>query len=283
MATPAYSIQSEDLGYYACGGKEGNRDIINCSSALELFHSATLIHDDIIDQSPYRRGKQSAHLKYSISEALTMGRLVMVKGFELVKGVKVFFEPDIIFDMINAELEEGYAEHNVNAGIESYLSIINGKTATLMRTASSIGAGIAGASSEMRVSAEEYGYNLGMAFQITDDLLDLISTEAALGKSTRIDVCTGKFTLPILLAFEDASKGDKIKLQLSNQALSSDSIECIINDIMETDAIERSLEMAEMFISNAIDSTSMFSDSVFSESLRHLAKYVVDRVSTPDI
>lgn len=266
------------LSYLACGGKDVS-EAIKIAAAFEMIHSATLIHDDINDRSDMRRGKPSVFKRYGLQEALIGGDFLFVKAF----AIGGFFNEDIV-NMV-AEACTAIAESEIVqiekegqvASVDVYLGIIEGKTAKPILAGARIGAYLAKAQPHLIQLMGVYGLNIGMAFQIVDDILDIVGSEDTLGKPRMVDFDEGKATLPLIFAMEDGNDGERISQLFHKKARSAQDIEEATTLIMGTGAIEKAKVMAQEYADKALAVLSEMPDSPHKEGLRRLAQTVVDR------
>ena len=186
-------------------GEPGRRATDLAAAAVELIHLATLYHDDVIDETDTRRGAPTVHSKWGIEVAVLAGDYLFAHGSAL--GAEAEHEvPHIlaraVADVCEGQIVETAALSNPHRGVEHYMKTISGKTAALFRASCEMGATTSGAPSEARSALADYGHHLGLAFQVVDDLLDLIGDPAITGKQPGTDLKEGVFTLPVLLGVE---------------------------------------------------------------------------------
>jgi len=193
------------LVYRACGGNErgrDTRDIIDVAAALELIHSATLLHDDIIDGSDVRRGKDSAFRKFGLAKALVTGDFVFSRAFQLCARFEerlINWAAEACISLTEGETMQGRFRHNPAVTRDDYLEIISRKTASIFEQGARTAAYLAGAPDDVVEAMASCGYSVGMTFQIVDDLLDIEGTEARVGKPVGLDLRDGNPSLPIVL------------------------------------------------------------------------------------
>ena len=180
-------------------------DAIEMAVALELIHSATLLHDDIIDGGEFRRGQPSALSKFGVADTLVAGDFLFSRAFALCTR----FEADVIrwaaeacISLTEGEIMQGRFRHNPAVTIEDYVEIIRRKTASLFETGARTAAYLAGAARENVAALGRFGHHVGLAFQISDDLLDVVGHPALTGKPRGIDLRDGNPSLPIVLALQ---------------------------------------------------------------------------------
>jgi octaprenyl-diphosphate synthase len=192
------------LVYRACGGRE-RADIIDVATALELIHSATLLHDDIIDNSETRRGKDSAFRKYGLASTLVTGDFIFSRAFQLCGRFEeqvISWAAEACISLTEGEVMQARFRHNPAVTLDDYLEIISRKTASIFRQGARTAAYLAHAPDAMVESMANCGFNVGMTFQIVDDLLDVAGQEAHLGKPVGIDLRDGNPSLPMVLALQ---------------------------------------------------------------------------------
>ncbi len=186
---------------------------IALAAAVEFIHTATLLHDDVIDESDLRRGQDSAHKIWGNTAAILVGDYLFARAFELMVKTDSLRVLDILSKasaVITAgEVRQLVESHSLDLTIESCLEIMGAKTAALFGAACQAGALVAGATEAQAQSMYTYGYNLGLIFQITDDILDYCSTDTSRGKIPGDDFREGKITLPLVYAYQSASSEDQ--------------------------------------------------------------------------
>ena len=188
--------------YRACGGSE-LRDIVDVAAALELIHSATLLHDDIIDGSEIRRGQDSAFRKYGLANTLVTGDFVFSRAFQLCARFEeklINWAAEACISLTEGEVMQGRFRHNPAVTLDDYFEIISRKTASIFQQGARTAADLAGAADGTVEAMAACGYNVGMTFQIIDDLLDVAGSEAHFGKPIGIDLRDGNPSLPVVLA-----------------------------------------------------------------------------------
>jgi len=194
------------LVYRSCGGDEEKaQDAIDAAIALELIHSATLLHDDIIDGGILRRGKPSAFARYGQAASLVAGDYLFCRAFELCGR----FEEHLVrtaaqacIQLTEGEVMEGRMRHNAAASLEDYIAVITRKTASLFAAGGRVAADLAGASHMTIDSMERVGRAVGLAFQMVDDLLDILGPEEKIGKPVGSDLRAGILSLPVVLGVQ---------------------------------------------------------------------------------
>src|SRR6266478_254613 len=206
---PALVVLSAQMG-----GLQSD-DAITVGAASELIHLATLIHDDIVDRAVLRHQKPTAAVKFGDEVAILLGDFLYVEAFSLLSSLN---DPNLVDlfaratrTMCQGEINQVRRRFQLDLSLSEYLSFIDHKTATLMGAAMRGGARLARLSTDQATALGHYGWNLGMAFQIIDDTLDLVGEEEVTGKTLRTDLANGKLTLPLIWLREKLSAGDREK------------------------------------------------------------------------
>lgn len=267
------------LTYYACGGKDPSLPI-NIGAAFEIIHSATLIHDDINDMGEMRRGRKTLHREYTISKAIIAGDYMFAMGFRLL----AMAAPHIVDYIVDASASMGAGEfvqkdfeHASSVSEEDYLGIISGKTAKLFEASAKSGAAVATQNMTLLETIGRYAHQIGMAFQIVDDTLDVTGDPNNTGKAVGTDLLEGKPTLPVIYAMQDPAVGPRIRELFEKQEASMDDVREALRLINSTDAVSRCLEKAESIADDSIALMDSVPDSVYKSALLKLADYVVRR------
>ena len=267
------------LAYHACGGKNP-RKAIDVATALEMIHNATLVHDDINDHSELRRGAQAAYKKYSVGKSIIAGDFMFAIGFRLIGSASyeiVDFIVEASAAMSAGEFDQKEFERNVGVTEEDYMKIIEKKTARLIECGAKIGAFLSGAGDDAILKVGEFAFRTGTAFQIVDDMLDVIGDEGTTGKRIGSDIMEGKPTLPVIYAMQDPVCGDAVRELFRKKDLEWSDVSEAIDLIKRTDAIQRCSEKAKAIAGDAIPSLDFLEDSVYKRSLVNLSDYIVNR------
>lgn len=268
-----------------CGYKEKqNHGLLTDFSILfEFLHAATLLHDDVIDQADKRRGKTTAHKIWDAPKVILTGDFLLARSLNIAAKTENI---DIIsvISRITEEMSQGEIDQlgqigNINLSEDDYLQIIRRKTAALIEGACKCGALLANAPKNREDALFNYGYHLGMAFQMADDLLDYTADADTLGKNTGADLREGKLTLPLIKTFKRASKDDKDKIKRIIKAEDFDQSEfkALILMIRKYKGIEYTQEKASKHIKKAKENLEMFEQSDQKKLLTMLADYSIER------
>jgi octaprenyl-diphosphate synthase len=250
---------------------------------VEMIHTASLIHDDIIDESDKRRGKDTVHTRWGPNITVLLGDYIYINtiGSSLntanLEITKILIQASA--QMIEGELNEYYLSGNLKITEEDYLDILNKKTASLFSACCQIGGRLAGAPEKFITVLGEFGINFGMSFQLIDDLLDYSGDPESLGKPILSDLREGRITLPLIYTFNnDGHKNRKSITDLFNQKdFSKFAIKRIIDIVESNGALDYTFQKARDFSVSARNILNRFPESVFRESLARISDYVLHR------
>lgn len=261
------------------GGKTD--EAIRLGAAIELIHTATLVHDDIIDNSDYRRNQPSVHARWGRDLSIIAGDYLYAKAFLLLSSLSDPFLNKAMamcaHVMCEGEMKQVEKRNQFLMSEEEYLKIIHQKTAALFQAAC-MGGGYYSGTSEPNVHLlGNYGFSLGMAFQIVDDCLDLTGETKTLGKTTGLDLTKNDVTLPLLYLLQamPAPRRDSLIERMRAGQLPFEEIRKIA---VEEKAVERAMAKARGYIDSALESLKPFKDSPYRQSLEQLAHHCIDRV-----
>ncbi len=255
------------------------------AAAVEFIHSATLLHDDVVDESDLRRGKKPANLIWGNSASILVGDFLFARAFNLMVETGSMDALGILSNaasvIAEGEVQQLAALRNLAMTEKDYMAVIKAKTAELFAAACEVSPVIAGLSEDRRTALRDYGLKLGLAFQLVDDALDYRGREAALGKSVGDDFREGKMTLPVIRAVAVANDQDRAfwrRVIVERQQDEAD-LEQATDILQRTDALEETLQMARRFSIEAIEALDVFPPSNLRNCLQDLAAFVVSRAS----
>ncbi|MBM7701720.1 heptaprenyl diphosphate synthase component II [Metabacillus iocasae] len=248
--------------------------------ALELIHMASLVHDDVIDDADKRRGKPTIKAKWDNRIAMYTGDYIFARSLEMMANIKNVEAHQILSNtMVQlslGEIEQIKDKYNLDQNLRTYLRRIRRKTALLIAVSCQLGAIATDASKSVHKELYRFGYYVGMAFQITDDILDFTSSAEQLGKPVGSDLLQGNITLPVLFAMENPAFRDKVELLFTAEHKEA-LIEDIITYIKSSGAIERSLNVSDQYLQKAIDVLDHLPDNKAKKALYQIAKFVGKR------
>lgn len=266
----------------ACGATDMT-PVHSLATAVEFIHTATLLHDDVVDESDLRRGKPAAKNVWGNSASILVGDFLFARAFTLMVETKSLRVLDILSNassvIAEGEVHQLSVQGKLDLPTEIYLRIIEAKTAALFEAASESGAVCAGANEEQIKALKSYGKNLGLAFQLVDDALDYGGTTAVIGKSVGDDFRECKITLPVVIARRRGNDEDKA---FWDRALSMDTQEendlpHAIHLIRSTGAAEDTLAEARSYVNIAKKALKALPPSPFIDALAGLADFTVER------
>lgn len=258
-------------------------DRYELAAVVEYIHTATLLHDDVVDQSKMRRGQGTAHKKWGNAASVLTGDFLYSRAFEVMVGVHSMAVMAVLAKATNiiAEGEVLQLLHcqNPELTIKEYFQVIERKTACLFQTSAQLGAVIAKTDESKTKALANYGLHLGNAFQIVDDILDYQASTKTTGKEPGNDLAEGKTTLPIIYALKSANKADKALLTKSVCEADTSQIQAIIAILDKTMAFKKSYQQAKHCVLQAKKCLSILQDSPAKEALNLLADFALDRQS----
>ena len=258
----------------ACGS--GGVRTIHLATAVELMHTASLIHDDIMDEAILRRGQPTVNGKWDNLFAVITGDYLYCKVFSFLAKNKEFEIISILAAttarMCEGEIAQIARRNDSDISEGEYLSIIEGKTASLFSACCRIGTLTDGTAGHLGDALARYGLNFGMGFQIVDDVLDVTGKEKELGKPVHNDIRDGRLTLPIIRALREAEGTDRTHL---SSAIKNRDNNLIMQLVNRHDGIESSIETACQYVRKAQNELNHLQDSPYKEGLLRIAEYVL--------
>ncbi len=261
------------------GNYEGDQDIL-LASALELMHTATLVHDDIIDGAEIRRGDCSANSKWGDGLAVLMGDFLYTSSIKLILESRKFPFLEILSEttssMIQGEIIQYYSRGNIDLNEEEHIDILKRKTAYLFSACCEMGGMLAEMEENEIKALKDFGLNLGIGFQLVDDLLDYNSDEETTGKPHLNDLREGKVTLPLFYMNKNINDLDVDKLLGNDNFIDKHQNE-ILKMARESGAIEKSKEKARKYVNKAKEYLNTFNDSQEKRTLLKLSDFILSR------
>ncbi len=266
------------LSHLALGGQDRER-AIHIGSAFEIVHSATLVHDDINDGGELRRGRRTLHKQYTLTKAIVAGDFMLTRGYKALGNLPEE-AMEVIANAASAMSEGEFIQQDfervATVTEEDYFKIINGKTAVLINAAAMAGAYLVTRDHEILSVIDEYSSKIGLAFQILDDVLDVVGSDST-GKRVGIDMTEGKPTLPVIYAMQDPELGDEIRSIFVKKEPSDAEVKRALELIQRTDSIESCRKKAEEIADEAIEAIRQLPETPYRDSLEGLALYIVRR------
>ena len=275
---PLLTLASSKL----CGYKDGNRDV-NLAACIELIHNATLLHDDVIDDSNLRRGVKTANAVWGNQSSVLVGDYLFSRCFEMMveDGSQEILK---LLSSTSSKIAQGEVlqlEHKGEIDLleETYFNIISMKTAALFAAATRVGACLGNKSKKEKDALESYGKNLGLAFQIADDALDYFSSKTILGKEIGKDFYEGKTTLPLIIIFQRGNSEERnfLKEIFKKKKRSEDDFSETLALINKYKALEASFKRAEYFVNVSYDALGIFQYSEEKKILQNLTEFSLNR------
>ncbi|WP_336945290.1 polyprenyl synthetase family protein [Asaia sp. HN010] len=262
-----------------------NQRHVGLAACVEFIHTATLLHDDVVDESTLRRGLASANAVFGNKASVLVGDFLFARSFQLMTAdgsLKVM----AILSAASATIAEGEVlqmatQNDLSTPIEKYLEVIHGKTAALFAAACRVGAVVAGRSEQEEAALDSYGTNLGMAFQLVDDALDYAADQQVLGKTVGDDMREGKITLPVLAAFQAGDEAERsFWLRVIETGEQNDEdLPRALELIEKRGAIQTTIDRARVYADAAIEALSIFPDSPIRQLMIDAASYTVSRAN----
>lgn len=256
---------------------------IRLAAAVEFMHTATLLHDDVVDESDWRRGKKAARKIWGNQASVLVGDFLLGQAFRMMVDVGSLPALKILSNaaavIAEGEVMQLAAAKQTSTTEDAYLAIIDAKTAALFSAAAEVGGAIAGRPAEELAALKSYGKTLGIAFQLVDDALDYAGDPNRLGKSVGDDFREGKITLPVILAFRRGSDDDRTFWQrtIVEGDIRDGDLEHAVQLMRRHKAIEATLERARTYGSIARDAIAVFRDSKMKQALLDVVDFSVSR------
>jgi octaprenyl-diphosphate synthase len=259
------------------------KDHIKLAATVEFLHTATLLHDDVVDESDLRRGKKTARTVWGNQASVLVGDFLLGRAFKLMVETKSLRALEIIADaasiIAEGEVMQLAAAKDTGTTEDAYLRVISAKTAALFAAASEIGAVISQREGSEAAALHSYGRNLGIAFQLVDDALDYGGRAAALGKNTGDDFREGKITLPVVLAFRRGNAEERAFWQRTLQQgdRQEGDLEKAVELMHRHSALEDTILRARHYGAIAMDALAIFPESDHRDALTELVEFCINR------
>ena len=267
------------LSAHACGYQ--GQDHIPLAAIIEFIHTATLLHDDVVDESDLRRGQQSAHAVWGNAASVLVGDFLYSRSFQMMVGLDSMRVMEVLADTTNT-IAEGEVQQLLNMGDPEvnqlrYMQVIENKTAKLFEAACKLAAIISDNPIETEQAMAKYGNRLGSAFQIADDVLDYKGEANTMGKNAGEDLAEGKPTLPLIIARERCDENEREVLDSAIRNGGVDDINPVLTIIEKTDSINSAMEIARAHALEARQAIGILPESPWRAALEQLADYSINR------
>lgn len=266
-----------------CSGalKHDDAHVISMAAVIEFIHTATLLHDDVVDVSALRRGRPTANAKWGNAPSVLVGDFLYSRAFQMMVEIGSLAIMKEMADTTNT-ISEGEVQQLVNAqnpdtSEENYLDVIHKKTAILFEAACETAAILADASEEKKHALRAYGYHLGVAFQLMDDVLDYEGDAQALGKNIGDDLAEGKPTLPLIYVMQNAPTKDAAIVRQAIEQSSAKNLTQIIDIVRACGGLEYTKKLAQKHVEQAIEQLNMFEGNDYISAMTDLANFSLGR------
>ena len=264
-----------------CGyGGDGH---VRLAASVEFMHTATLLHDDVVDESDVRRGKTAARLLWGNEASVLVGDFLLGQAFKIMVDVGSLGALRILSDaaavIAEGEVMQLITAKNTETTEDDYLAVIDAKTAALFAAAAEVGAVIAGRPKSEAAGLRSYGRNLGIAFQLVDDALDYSGEQATLGKSVGDDFREGKLTLPVVLCYRRGNEGERgfWRRTMQDGEIDDGDLDQAMAYMLQHNALGDTMERARHYGAIARDAMAIFPDSEAKSALLGAIEFSVDR------
>jgi octaprenyl-diphosphate synthase len=251
------------------------------AAVVEFIHTATLLHDDVVDESSMRRGRQTANALFGNAASVLVGDFLYSRSFQMMVGLNNMRVMQILSDATNVIAEGEVLQllnmHDPDVSQDSYLKVIRSKTAKLFEAAAELGALVAGATDPQIAAAGEYGRSLGTAFQLIDDVLDYAGDASEIGKNVGDDLREGKPTLPLIYLMENGTPEQRELVRKCIEQGDEQHFDAVLAAITSSGALDYTRREAELAAQRAADAIADLPESEYKQSLLQLCSFAVDR------
>lgn len=251
------------------------------AAVVEFIHTATLLHDDVVDESELRRGRETANALFGNAASVLVGDFLYSRAFQMMLSVQDMRVMPVLADATNIIAEGEVLQlmncHNADIEVEQYLQVIRFKTAKLFEAAARLGGILGGATPQIEAGLASYGMHLGTAFQLIDDVLDYSGEEATTGKHLGDDLAEGKPTLPLIYAMQYGNAAQSACVRHAIEQGGRDDFSAVLAAIQATDALAETRRQAEAEIDKAVGALHALPVSNYQKSLLQLARFAIAR------
>ena len=254
---------------------------LDLAAIIEFIHTATLLHDDVVDMSQLRRGRPTANANWGNAPSVLVGDFLYSRAFQMMVAIGSMDVMAILSDATNV-ISEGEVQQLVNAkkpdvSEADYLTVIDKKTAVLFAAACEVAAVLGGASAEVRAALKAYGHHVGMAFQLVDDALDYTGDAATLGKNVGDDLAEGKPTLPLSHAMRAGSATQSAVIAEAIRQGDATKLPDILAIVQQTGAMTYTLECAKQQVNEALTQLRLLPDNRYTQAMAQVAQFALGR------
>jgi len=253
----------------------------NLAAVIEFIHTATLLHDDVVDESTLRRGRPTANESFGNPASVLVGDFLYSRAFQMMLDADNMRVMQILAEATNVIAEGEVLQlmnmHDADLGEEAYLRVIRSKTAKLFEASTRLAAVLAGATPEIEAACATYGQALGTAFQVIDDVLDYAGDASETGKNLGDDLREGKTTLPLILAMQRGSESQSSLIRTAIEMGDATQLEHIVAIVRATGALDATRTAAALEAQRAIDALLPLGSNLFSDGLLNLAAQLLER------
>lgn len=262
---------------------EFNKDKVNkVASSVELIHMASLVHDDVIDDSDMRRGKPTVKASWDNQVAMLTGDYIFAKAISQLSDIP---QPRLhqilaktMIELAVGEIEQIRDKYNIHQNLRTYLRRIKRKTALLISSSCQLGAIVTQTSASIEQALYRYGYYIGMSYQIIDDILDFTGAEKELGKPAGGDLLQGNITLPVLYAMEDPRLKERLSRAFQDkEQINNEEVNGISKEIAQSDAIKKARRVSDLYLKKAYESLELLPENEAKNALQYIANYIGQR------
>ncbi len=251
------------------------------AASVEFIHTATLLHDDVVDESGLRRGRETSNAVFGNAASVLVGDFIYSRAFQMMVSVNQMRVLQVLSDATNIIAEGEVLQlmnmHDADLQVDDYLKVIRYKTAKLFEASARLGAVLANSSTDVEEACADYGRSLGTAYQLIDDLLDYEGSTAELGKNVGDDLREGKPTLPLLIAMERGTDDERTLIRKAIENGEVEQLAEVIAIVRRTGAIDATRESAREQTMRALDSLVSLEDSAYKDALIELCSRSLER------
>lgn len=263
----------------ACGYREGQQHVL--AAVVEFIHTATLLHDDVVDESSLRRGRETANAQFGNAASVLVGDFLYSRAFQMMVGLGSMRVMEVLAEATNVIAEGEVLQlmncHNANVEVDAYLKVVRYKTAKLFEASARLGGILGGVNQKTENGLAAYGMHLGTAFQIVDDVLDYSGDEAHIGKHLGDDLAEGKPTLPLIHVIKHGNEQQSVIVRTALEQGGRERFDEIIEAVRQTGALEAAMAVAKEEIVMAGKALEVLPDTQYRNALIQLSDFAVAR------